>query len=250
MYRIQLRLALVLASAFAAGCTPDSPAGPLVVTVDDAPLVNPPLLTQADLAQRDSVELKGEEPVEGPAAASFDEDSLNRPIEQIFNARSTGDFQAGFAGVYGTHEYIGNVGRITTTANVSYNQAHLGSMVGTKQQYTPFLGDFGRTKRIDVFPKIYTDKTCGLVVEGSSQHHASWQFYQATSVQNWGVVQEFTQAKPYAQGACSGQTGGFQTENTQPGGIVCTYWITYDLDTGEIVDAQLLFCSSTGGDVI
>ncbi len=250
MHRPPFLLALIVAGAVASGCVSEPGTGPLGVVAENVPRVHPPVLTRADLVQDESRQSPPRPAADGPVTAVFEEDSFNRPLQQIFNARSTGDFQTGFAGVYGTHEYIGNVGKITTTANVTHNREHLGSTVGTNQQYTPFLGDFGRKKKIDVFPKVYTDMTCGLVVEGTSQHQASWQFYQATSVQNWGVVQVFTQATPHAQGACSGETGGFETEHTRPGGIVCTYWITYDLDTGEIVDAELLFCSSTGGEVI
>lgn len=250
MYRTRVMLALLAASTLAAACSPDSPASPVESSFETAPLVHPPALTQADFATRGTVQLVPDPLADGPATAEFDDEGLNRPLAQIFEARTTGDFQEGFAGAYGTHKYIGNVGAITTTAHVSYNGQHLGSQEGSQQQYTPFLIDFGRVKRIDVFPKIYTDHKCGLVAQGSSQHRASWQFYQATSVQNWGVARAFTQAKPYSQGACSERTGGFESENAKPGGIVCTYWITYDLGTGEIVDAELLFCSSTSGEVM
>ncbi|MBT8488947.1 MAG: hypothetical protein HKN72_06340 [Gemmatimonadetes bacterium] len=250
MYRAPSVLALIALSLGAAACSQDTPAGPILTTFDDAPRVNPPLLTQADLTRTDSVQLLPDTPAEGLAAADFNGDSFNRPLAQIFNERSTGDFQAGFAGVYGYHDYIGNVGRVSTEANVSYQNQHLGSAPLSTQQYTPFLLDFGRRKSIWAFPKIYTDQKCGLTVQGKSQHRASWQFYQATSVQNWGVTEKGTQSKPHSQGACTGDTGGFQSEHTKAGGVVCTYWITYDLDTGAIISAELLFCSSTSGEVM
>lgn len=250
MHRVPPLTALIAWSFLAAACGHDTPAGPLTTALDGAPTVNPPSLTQADLTPPDSVHLVAPPPGETPPRADFDGESFNRPLAQIFNERSTGDFQAGFAGVYGYHDYIGNVGRVSTEAHLTFQNQHLGSAPLSTQHYTPFLLDFGRRKSIWAFPKIYTDQTCGLTVQGSSQHRASWQFYQATSVQNWGVTEEGTQSKPYSQGACSGDTGGFQAEHTQPGGIVCTYWITYDVDTGEIISAELLFCSSTGGEVM
>ncbi len=250
MYRTPPVLAIVVSSLVASACSQPTPAGPLPATFSDAPAVNPPLLTQADLTTTDSIHLLPDPSGDGPTAVDFDEDSFDRPLAQIFNERSTGDFQEGFAGVYGYHDYIGNVGRVSTQAHVSFEHQHLGSAPLNTQQYTPFLLDFGRRKSIWAFPKVYTDQKCGLTVQGSSQHKASWQFYQATSVQNWGVTEKGTQSKPHSQGACTADTGGFEAEHTQPGGIVCTYWITYDLDTGEIISAELLFCSSTGGEVM
>lgn len=258
MYRNRLALAVLVSTALGSGCSPGSPAAPEAdAWLGPSLLVRAPVLTPSDLIRTEKDTLPPSETMpgepggmEGLAPADFEEDPYSRPPAAIFEADSRGDFQEGFGGVYGTQMYGGNKGSITTTAHVSYKDQHVGTATGSREQYTPFLGDWGRTKHLWVFPKVYTDRECGLSVQGGSQHAAWWEFYQGGAVQTWGRDGLSTQAPPYPQGACSNNVGSFEAENAKPGGLVCTYWITYDLDTGEVISAELLYCSSSSGEVM
>ncbi|MDX1495099.1 MAG: hypothetical protein R3253_13605 [Longimicrobiales bacterium] len=256
MHRNRLTLALLVPTVLSIGCSPQSPSAPEAdAWLDSAPLVRAPVLSPSDLIQQDTAsaweQMPGEEgEVFGPVPADFEEDDTDLLVTRIIDPDSRGDFQEGFGGVYGTHRYTGNVGYIETTAQLTYRDQHLGNATGRRQNYTPFLGDFGQIKHIGVFPKIFSDRECGLSVYGRSQHAAWWHFYQGGAVQTWGRQEEFSQAEPYSQGKCTENVGEFEAENTKPGGMVCTYLITYDLETGDIVNAELLYCSSTGGEVI
>ena len=207
-----------------------------------------PRLTQSDLEQRDFVELL---PDGDPVARVIDPDDYeysSRPLQQIFDARTRVYFQPGYAAALGIHSYIGNVGTIATTAHVTYLDQDLGSHTAHREQYTPFVLDLGMTKTVFAEARVFTDYTCGLQVQGNSNHRAHWQFFTGTAVPLWGSSRRTSQASPASNGSCTdrrtGQRGGTET---RAGGIVCRYLITYDLDTGEILAADLLDCSSTGG---
>jgi hypothetical protein len=95
---------------------------------------------------------------------------------------------------------------------------------------------------------VYTDHECGLSVQGSSDHRAWWQFWQGRSTAEWGTARRTSQAAPVAQGACA-QTGTSQAHvsETQPTGIVCYYLVTYDMNTMEVLRADFLYCTGSGG---
>lgn len=253
MYRSRLTLSLLVSSGLVVGCSDSSP-----VSVEEhpslipPPTVNAPVLTLADLVQSTVIGGGPGPGPEGPALATFDDGGGDDydSWSQIFDPDTRIQLDAGFVGIYGRHDYTGNVGHIRTTGQVSYNDQHLGSQTAEKQQYVPFLLDFGQTKNIWVYPKVYTDHECGLKAEGQSKHSAWWEFYQGTDVSTWGRSEVTSQANPVTQGGCSGNTDGFEVTEESSEGIVCTYWITYDTQTGAIVDAELLFCTATGGDLI
>lgn len=256
MYRNRFTLALLTATTLGVACSQESPSSPLMGSWSGASsFAQVPILTQSDLVQRDTAQREADDTdadgsFEGLAFEDFDEDLRDLPMSQIFEADSRADFQPGFAAIYGTHKYTGNGASITTDVHVTYRDQHLGTVSGERQAYNPFLLDFGRIKHIWVFPKVYTDHECGLTVQGGSRHSAWWTFFQGNDVQTWGKVIQTTQARPRSQPSCSTNVGSFETEHKDAGGMVCTYWITYDMDTGQIISAELLYCSSTSGEVI
>lgn len=250
MYRSCITPALVALAVALAGCAEETPVSPVASAVDEGPpLVRAPLLTQSDLDKSNFRVLGAPAADPGPARAEFDEQG-GRPIQQIFGPSTRADFGTGFASSIGAHRYIGNVGAVSTTASLSFQGQHVASRTSNQQDYTPFLLDWGSVKRVVTWIKIPSDHECGLSVEGQSDHRAWWQFFQGRGVAAWGVTRTTTQEGPTRQGACANPTG--QTEDTRQseGGLVCTYLITFDLETGEIVNAELLFCHSGGGEVI
>lgn len=192
-------------------------------------------------------EVLGEElPADGPQLLEIQDDYI-RPLQQIFNPTTRVGFDDKYAWALGLHYYIGNVGSIGTTVDVTHESTYLGSYTAHKQDYTPFLLDLGTKKLIWVQAKVYTDKPCGLSVTGNSDHRAWWQFYQGRSSSEWGVARRTTQAAPASSDPCSNQTGQAEVSETQPDGITCYYRITYVKSTGEIVSAEFLFCTGSGG---
>lgn len=252
MYRSRLSLSLLLAVVAASACSEPSPAAPdAPEEAAFTPLVSAPLLTWQDLVAMETIVEEPGAPDRPTARTSeWELESHVRPVQQIFDPGTRVGYGGGFASSIGDHRYIGNVGFVSTTAHVTYNDQDLGSQTATRQKYMPFLADWGMVKHIDVAAKVYTDHECGLTVRGESEHRAWWQFFQGRGVAEWGVEVKSTQAKPVPQGSCSESTGTRRATEDQGGGILCTYYITYDVSTGAIIDAELLYCTSKGGTVI
>lgn len=246
-------LCTVVLSASAVGCTDSgltSPA-PAETSIDwaDPPslALRAPTISRDDLSNHEVVGTLGDAP---DAAAIIDKDghSYVRPIQQIFNANTRVYFKPGYAGALGQHEYIGNVGGIETNAYVTYQSQDLGSQLSLRDQYTPFLADFGRVKTIYTEARVYTEHTCGLTVRGTSYHRAQWQFFTGTGSPMWGSARRTSQSSPAANGACtSGGTRQRTGTESRGGGLVCHYLITYEIATGVIVDVERLRCVANEG---
>lgn len=255
MFFARATLLTLVVATVASGCDDPHPTDPLEGQ-DDSIAAGPvdlmlriPALTNEMLTTRSFVELTPDSatsPQAGPAGAPLE----MRPFQQVFDPRTRVYFQDGYSAALGIHQYVGNVGSIRTTANVDYRAQYLGSHTSEKQQYFPFLLDFGRLKSIWVEAKVFSDHECGLNIGGDSSHAASWQFFQGGSAPLWGTSRMPSQAQPVSQPGCSRRTGESTGAEAQPGGSTCYYLITYDLDTGEILNADFLYCTSGGGTVI
>ena len=242
---------LALVAVAVSGCDRTLP-----TSMDDTPLgqaleFTVPTVPNGGLDDH-TYEVVGDEPlVEGPqpieAIDDYELEDYVRPLQQVFGATTRVGIDDTYAWALGLHYYIGNVGAISTTVDVIHQSTQLGSHTAHKQNYTPFLADFGTRKHIWVQAKVYTDKTCGLTVNGSSDHQAWWQFFQGRSTSEWGVARRPSQATPASNDPCSNQTGQAEVSETQPSGITCYYRITYVIGTGEVVAADLLFCTGSGG---
>lgn len=250
-YRSRSIQLLAVSTLFAWACDTSNLSAPEPTTLESAPTLRAPLVTQADLTPSRTV-VHGTDPVgsdsadpDGPAMT----DGISRPLQQITGARTSTGFGSGYAYAVGQHFYVGNVGGISTTAHVAFGDKHVGSHTNDRQDYTPFLIDFGQTKYIVEAARVYTDQECGLTVNGNSSHRAWWQFFQGQSVSAWGTALQSTQGTPSRQVAC-GSSGGIGTgtsSQTTSSGFVCSYYITFDLGSGEILSAELLSCSAVGG---
>jgi len=179
----------------------------------------------------------------GPLLTSLD----GRPAQKILNARTNVGFDPGYAWSVGRHEYIGNVGEVSTTAHVTHESKHLGSQTAHRQNDVPFLIDFGTVKLIWAQAKVYTDHECGLSVQGTSDHKARWQFWNGSTTSSWGEARLSTQASPANQGGCARSTGQMGLTETTSSGMVCYYLITYDMNTMEVLRADFLYCTGSGG---
>ena len=108
---------------------------------------------------------------------------------------------------------------------------------------TPFLLDWGIVKSISTEAYVFTGQDCGLAVAGNSHHEASWQWFLAGPVPNWGSASMSSQAfPPVEQPPCDPveqpNGGGGGGGSSGGGSLTCWYWVTYDQHTGEVLDAD------------
>lgn len=211
-----------------------------------------PEITAEDLMRGEVEEVSSPS---APARVLSNEDP-NAPDEdavaQVFGASTKVGFTADYAYSSGRHSYTGNKGRVETTARVSYDGTQIGTQTAFREEYVPFLLDWGETKEIWAEAYIFLDQGCGLRVDADSKHYSGWQWFMGGPAPNWGPASVSTQAfPPVSQPACaedddssdSGPTGGSESggaEDSSP--VTCWYWVTYDPYTGEIYDADFLFC--------
>jgi hypothetical protein len=146
--------------------------------------------------------------------------------------------------------YTGNHGRISTTATVSYSGTVIGTQPASREVTGPYLLDGGREKTLWVEAYVHTDQTCGLRVKGDSLHQASWQWFLGP-VSNFGEDSETSYSfppvdqppceetiEPYGPGGGGVEGGGAEGNEV----VTCWYLVTIDYQTGEIIDAQFLYC--------
>ena len=214
-----------------------------------------PSVTRETFIQGEVLEVTG---LSGPARALSEGGDVpeDEAVSQIFGASTTVGFNAGYAYSAGRQRYTGNVGRVHTTATVSYNGTQIGSQIAFREHYVPFLLDFGAIKQLLAEAYVFVDQECGLKVDGHSEHYARWQWFLGGPAPEWGTAGETTQAfPPVDQPDCpseeepgeeepgNGPTGGAESVMGEGSGpVTCWYWVTYDPYTGEVYDAQFLFC--------
>ena len=179
----------------------------------------------------------GEEP-SGPEDVA---DYLDE-VGSVYDRRTYVGFGPTYGYSWGEHRYQGNKGRVTTTATISLDGQQLGSQTAVSEDYGLFLIDGPQVKYIATIARAYTDQGCGLQVSGASQHEAWWEWFMGFGVATWGVVRVDSDTSPESQDPCepveAAVAGG-------PSGLatVCWFSIDYDLETGEIVSVELLFCT-------
>ncbi|MGD2047831.1 MAG: hypothetical protein PVJ80_14570 [Gemmatimonadota bacterium] len=201
------------------------------------------------------------EPTSGPSRAFGDaldpepeDDPPTDVMSRIWGASTVVGVTSGYAYSTGRHSYSGNTGKVSTEAIVTMNGQEIGRQPASRQNYGPFLGDFGEIHQIWAEAYIFTDLECGLRVDGRSEHAAWWQWFLGTGVPHWGESNMSTQAfPPYEQPECepdpnSGYTGGEKGAGTDGNdGSVCWYWVTYDPYTGVVLDSEFLNCEAVEG---
>jgi hypothetical protein len=144
------------------------------------------------------------------------------------------------------HWYQGNKSRIDTSVNVSFEGTHLGGQAASKEADAWYWTDFGSWKHIFSNARFYTSRDCGLTAYGSSNHSAWWEATIPPAVARYGQVSLTTISDLARQAEClppepehSITSGGSST--------LCYVWIEYDLYSGHIYSAQLLYCEESGG---
>ncbi|MGE0161040.1 MAG: hypothetical protein AB7T31_16705 [Gemmatimonadales bacterium] len=181
----------------------------------------------------------GEQPVVTAAAGLWDE-------------KTRAWFLPGRLSVVGSHDYIANKSSVDTKATLSYQ----GAVIGTNQSYAenshPFIPPPLWTQSIWTEARIYTDRECGLSGWGDSAHRAWWEAVMGSPVSIFSAVARGSTADRVFQPACppTPPNPGNSTGSTSTGGgggeAICYLWTTYDLETGEIYNQQLLFCTDGG----
>lgn len=245
----------------AIGCA-DEPINPLVPTVGDSDVpidlafVLPEISTETIAHAR----IEEVDPSSGPAGA-FSEDpdpTAEEPdmdeIGRIYGAGTTVGFTTTYAYATGRHSYTGNVGRVDTKAVVTVDGQVLGTQPAMRQNAVPFLLDWGEVKSIWAEAYVFTDTDCGLRVSGDSDHRAWFQWFLGNSAPSWGEARVSSQAfppveqpdctevveEPYSGESDAGSDGDSKATS-------CWYLVTYDLETGEIIDAEFLYCDDVIG---
>lgn len=164
-----------------------------------------------------------------------------RPLQQIWEVHSNLSFLGNTVELLSRQSYIGNVGAMESTITLHEDGKHFLTRTSPAQEYTPFIYDFGRVKRMFHSNRIDLQSTCGLTAYGWTQHQAWWQFFQGRAAPLWGVVERPSSAKS-VRGPCGDRTGERGGTIEEEGGRVCTVLITYDLDTNEILNVEVLSC--------
>ena len=236
---------LALVCTFLSACSESPGTAPEVAEeppafAADLSLLAPPL-EQSDLVHVESVVLGG--PNDRGAVRSSGSESM----AQIMNARTKVGFLWEEAYAEGSHDYTGTAGRVETTVNVDFEGQHVGTYTAIRQESSWLSTE--TTKHIFAYAGIPIDKTCGLSVTGYSTHSAWWQFFQIRSAPTYGEAVDSSRGGPVRQTSCSktttsGNPGGGDSQDGT--GMTCTYLITYDRNTLEIYDVELLGCQTTG----
>lgn len=252
--------AAVVTLVVAAGCTEENVTGvPAADAVEPADLdLVVPALTRETLMHGETVHV---EPPSAPARALGDDPTGSEEPEgpdytrsgQIFSPTTTVGFTSTYAYSTGRHSYTGNIGRVTTEATLTFDGQVIGRQPKERQDAVPYLLDFGRIKQIWVEAYIFIDQDCGLTVDGDSRHEAWWQWFLGSGAPGWGKATMTSQAfPPVSQPEC-GQlepdpfTGGGDGGGGGGGWVTCWWWVTYDPSTGEILEADLLYCEDVIG---
>jgi hypothetical protein len=210
-----------------------------------------PRLTREHRMQGERVEIA---PSPGPAAVITDGGPMAPDDTEaaILSAKTDVGFTADYAYSAGRQRYTGNRGRVETTAFVTYNGTPIGTQPAMKEEYVPFLLDFGSIKELVVEAYVFIDRDCGLKVDGNSMHFSGWEWFLGATAPNWGPSGESSQAfPPQSQPACveeapepaTGGTGSAEfsgIEGYPP--VACWYWVTYVPYSGVIYDADFLYC--------
>lgn len=168
-------------------------------------------------------------------------------MSQITNARTNAGFAAGYGQSTGQHWYQGNKSRIDTSVNVRFEGTTLGSQAATKEADAWYWADFGSWKHIFSNARFYTDRDCGLTAYGSSNHSAWWEATIPPAVARYGQVSLTTLSDLARQAECPPPEPEYESPPGGGSSTLCYVWIEYDMYSGEIYSAELLYCEDIGG---
>lgn len=252
--------AAVVTLLVASGCTEEPTTGvPATEAVAPTDLdVRVPALTSDALIDAEIVQLEPDVPAGAFGDDPFEPDQPDSPDYTlrgaILGASTRVGFGPGYAYSSGRHRFTGNVGRVATEARVTFEGQVIGRRTAERQEAVPYLFDFGRIKQIWAEAYVFIDQDCGLTVDGDSDHEAWWQWFLGAGAPQWGDAGMSTQAfPPVSQPPCEETieenpfTGGGDSGGEGDVLVSCWWWVTYDPNTGEIIDADLLYCEDVIG---
>jgi hypothetical protein len=166
----------------------------------------------------------------------------------IWNQQTRANFIPGALSVIADHNYSGNLGRIETTGSVRYQGQVIGTQRAETEETWPFIFDFGMTHWIGHSLRVYVDRDCGLTGSGDSRHYARWQAVMGGPVFDFSPAQKTSQSEYENQGECAPTPflpgGGIDEYSGDR--VMCYFWVEYDLETGEIYDYWLMYCTGGG----
>jgi len=177
------------------------------------------------------------------------EGSWDNPASAIYDARTIAGFAPGSAWAMGEHSYQGNKGRIETTVTAAFEGTQIGSQSAYRLADWTFWLDFGIVKHISAIARLYTNHECGLTAWGSSNHEAWWEAIPGANIATFGRISRSSTSDPEFQPDCAPPVpyaGGGGGGGGGPEGAYCWVSIWYDLDTGEVLDYDVLFCEMGG----
>jgi len=255
MYLAGKRARLLAVIFVAAACTEEAITAPTEVSwTEDLALAIPPL-TQEQLVARSVLTsdapagpMANPEPPP-PDADDYDYDDMPVRVSDVWDHRTRANFVPGMLAVIGSHKYAGNKGTLTTTGTVRYQGQVIGTQTGYVEQTFPFIFDAGMTHEIWQEVRVYVDTECGLRGNGHSSHGAYWQAVFGGPVFEFSETTRPSQSDDEHQPECPPTpvipTGG-GSDVYSGDRVICYFWVEYDLATGEILDAWLMYCTEGG----
>jgi hypothetical protein len=183
-----------------------------------------------------------------PGDEGNDSGELTPADAGIWNAYTDLSFGSGYLEAWGEHDYLANKARIDVTAEVWHDGVVIGARTGVTENVHGLTLPWPRHIIANVI--IHTDTDCGLSADAHSSHQAWWEFGLGSGPSNLGreIVPSYsTRAdQPSCAPANPNPNGGGGGGSSGSDQMTCYLWLEYDLLTGEIYDAELLFCSEGG----
>ena len=253
MYLAGKRARLVAVILMASACTEEPFTAPTEAEwAADLALVLPGLTPEQLIAQRsDTLELPtgplaNSEPPP-PDADDWVDYEWPALASDVWNHKTRANFIEGRLSVIAEHNYMGNIGTLSTTGTVRYQGEVIGTQTGYSEQSFPFLFSF-MPHYMWQEVRVYVDTECGLSGWGNSSHEAKWQAVMGGPVSVFNGTTRPSQSDHEYQPECPPEPVTFAGGGDGYSGdrVMCYYWVEYDIYTGEILDAWLMYCTEGG----
>jgi hypothetical protein len=185
---------------------------------------------------------------DGPLAAEAQKaiSPWGNEASAIYDARTIAGFEPGGAWAMGEHRYQGNKGRVDTEVTAVFDGTEIGSQSAYRLADWSFWLDFGWVKHISAIAHFYTNHECGLTTWGNSNHEAWWEAVPGANIATFGKIGVSTSSQPEHQPGCAPPSGGGGGGGGAIEGAYCWVSIWYDIETGEVLEYDILFCEMGG----
>lgn len=181
----------------------------------------------------------GEEEPERPDATA-----LAAPT--IWDASTDLTFHPKSLEAWAEHKYRGNKGRVEVTAFMREGGVAIGNRTGFEEGWHSWLSPFAH--HVIANSIINLEKDCGLTADAQGKHEAWWEIAPGSGPSVFGKVGFSTTSGLASQPACppTPTGGGGGGDGMSGDAAMCYIWLEYDLDSGEILDWQVIYCSGGG----